>query len=129
MMPGPAVRARDSEFARLHLLFAARAGGVGQPGERYDAREFFRTSRLAFDSVATAGTPRRLVLKASRLQERQEDIDEEVMGPSAKAAFGAQTNHCLGTQTLAAGVYLVRVTCVQADGSEVSSIQKVAIIR
>ena len=54
-----------------------------------DAEAFFKTSRLAYDSVSVAGTPRRLVLKAGRLQERKADIDEEVMGPSAKAAFGA----------------------------------------
>ena len=46
-----------------------------------------KKNRIGFDSIHTTGTPRRLVLFTSGLPQRQEDIVQEVKGPSAKVAF------------------------------------------
>jgi glycyl-tRNA synthetase beta chain len=47
-------------------------------------------ARLSHGTIAVAGTPRRLVVAASNLAERQADSEEEAIGPSVKAAFDAQ---------------------------------------
>jgi glycyl-tRNA synthetase beta chain len=52
------------------------------------AEAFFKESRLDFAQVDVDGTPRRLVLRVSKLADRQPDRSEEVQGPSAKVAFG-----------------------------------------
>jgi glycyl-tRNA synthetase beta chain len=52
------------------------------------AEAFLHESRLKHGGVRTEGSPRRLTLIVSGLQERQEDRSEEAQGPSAKAAFG-----------------------------------------
>jgi glycyl-tRNA synthetase beta chain len=49
--------------------------------------EQVKKARLSFDSIHTTGTPRRLVLFASGLPQNQEDIVQEIKGPSAKVAF------------------------------------------
>lgn len=46
--------------------------------------------RLEHGPITVWGTPRRLVLRASAVAERQPDVDEEAMGPSVKAAFDAE---------------------------------------
>ncbi|HXY53480.1 MAG TPA: glycine--tRNA ligase subunit beta [Nitrospirota bacterium] len=51
-------------------------------------------------SIQTFGTPRRLVLFAPQLAERQQDISKEVVGPPKKVAFGAD-----GSPTKAATVF------------------------
>ena len=61
--------------------------------------EQVKKNRLSFDSIHTTGTPRRLVLFASGLPQRQEDIVQEVKGPSAKVAFdenGKPTKAAIG---------------------------------
>ncbi|MGR3302508.1 MAG: glycine--tRNA ligase subunit beta [Candidatus Scalindua sp.] len=61
--------------------------------------EQVKKNRLSFDSIHTTGTPRRLVLFASGLPQRQEDIIQEVKGPSAKVAFdenGKPTKAAIG---------------------------------
>jgi glycyl-tRNA synthetase beta chain len=58
-----------------------------------------KKNRIGFDSIHTTGTPRRLVLFASGLPRRQEDIVQEVKGPSAKVAFdenGKPTKAAIG---------------------------------
>ena len=50
------------------------------------------SSRLGYQEIRTAGTPRRLALFASGVREKQEDISVEVAGPPAKAAFDADGN-------------------------------------
>ncbi len=55
-----------------------------------EAGEFFRESRLSFGSIQADGTPRRLALMVSKLEEKQEAWAEDVMGPSARAAFDAE---------------------------------------
>jgi glycyl-tRNA synthetase beta chain len=49
-------------------------------------------ARLGHGSIWTAGTPRRLVVAASNVAERQADSEAEALGPSVKAAFDAQGN-------------------------------------
>lgn len=51
------------------------------------ARQAFGDWRLDYVSLAAYGTPRRLVLYASGVSERQHDLVEEVKGPARKAAF------------------------------------------
>ncbi len=43
--------------------------------------------RLEHGAVTAAGTPRRLMVCAKAVAERQEDLDEEVVGPPARVAF------------------------------------------
>ena len=52
------------------------------------AEAFLHEARLQHGAVRAEGTPRRLALMVACVQERQEDRSEEVLGPSAKAAFG-----------------------------------------
>jgi len=40
--------------------------------------------------IRTYGTPRRLILHASELDERQQDLSKEVVGPPKKVAFDAE---------------------------------------
>ncbi len=61
--------------------------------------EQVKKNRLNFDSIHTTGTPRRLVLFASGLPQNQEDIVQEIKGPSAKVAFdesGVPTKASIG---------------------------------
>ncbi|MGH7231565.1 MAG: glycine--tRNA ligase subunit beta [Nitrospiraceae bacterium] len=68
--------------------------GLREAGER-----LFKEHRLAHGTVRTLGTPRRLVLVADSLAERQTAVVKEVMGPSKAVAFdpsGAPTKAALG---------------------------------
>ena len=61
--------------------------------------EQVKKARLGIDSIHTTGTPRRLVLFASGLPQNQEDVIQEIKGPSAKVAFdesGAPTKASVG---------------------------------
>lgn len=58
-----------------------------------------RKNRLSFESLHTTGTPRRLVLFANGLPQKQENIVQEIKGPSAKVAFdegGLPTKAAIG---------------------------------
>jgi glycyl-tRNA synthetase beta chain len=57
--------------------------------ERALAREL-DAARLSHGAVRATGTPRRLVVAAANVAERQADSEEEAIGPSVKAAFDAQ---------------------------------------
>ncbi len=48
--------------------------------------------RLDHGPIATYGTPRRLVIIVNDVDDRQEDLVEEIKGPPAQAAFDAQGN-------------------------------------
>ncbi len=68
---------------------------------RHLAEAFFREHRILEGSkdVMVFGTPRRLVLTARALAEKQEDTVQEVIGPPKKAAFddqGGPTKAALG---------------------------------
>lgn len=45
---------------------------------------------LGHGAIRAIGTPRRLTLTVAGVEDRQPDVDEEVTGPSAKAAFDAE---------------------------------------
>ena len=48
--------------------------------------------RVAFESIETWGTPRRIVLSIKGLAETQANLEEEVRGPAVKAAYDADGN-------------------------------------
>lgn len=48
--------------------------------------------RIGFDEVVTYGTPRRIALVVKNLADKQADLEEEVKGPSVKAAFDKDGN-------------------------------------
>ena len=50
------------------------------------------TSNLAFDSITTFATPRRLTVMIRKLASRQEDQSKEVMGPPKQAGFDTDNN-------------------------------------
>ena len=52
----------------------------------------FTEIRINFKSLETYGTPRRLVLYVKALDEKQEDLETELKGPSKKAAYDAESN-------------------------------------
>jgi len=52
-------------------------------------RQCLGEASVVFGEVFTAGTPRRLVLAARDVAERQADRDEEVVGPPARIAFAS----------------------------------------
>lgn len=52
-----------------------------------NAQALFEKERLTYESLETYATPRRLVLDVKGLAELQEDLSEEVKGPSVKAAY------------------------------------------
>ena len=54
------------------------------------ARRLLAEQRLAFDTIRTLGTPRRLTLFVDGLAERQADVRREVIGPPKAAAFDAE---------------------------------------
>ena len=58
--------------------------------------------RLGFDRLWASGTPRRLVFVAHAVSEFQADLDETVMGPSARVAFDAEGNPSKAAMSFAA---------------------------
>jgi len=65
------------------------------------ARQALADHRIDFVSLATYGTPRRLVLYATGVAERQHDLMEEVKGPARKAAFDPDGNPTKAAQGFA----------------------------
>ncbi len=49
--------------------------------------------KLGYRSIKTMGTPRRFALLVTDLVEKQEDVKEELMGPSKKAGIDAEGNY------------------------------------
>lgn len=68
-----------------------------------EAEKLFAETRLDPRSVETHATPRRLVLFARGLPDRQEDRTEEVTGPPWKAAFDAAGNPTKAAEGFARG--------------------------
>lgn len=60
-------------------------------------------ARLDFESLNTYGTPRRIVLEIKDLALKQRDLEEEVRGPSSKAAFDKEGNPSKAAQGFARG--------------------------
>ena len=48
--------------------------------------------KLVFNKISTAGTPRRLTIFVDGIAETQENVEEEVLGPSCKIAFDDNNN-------------------------------------
>ncbi len=49
----------------------------------------FDELRIDYEDIDATGTPRRLVLLAKNVAEKQRDVEQEVMGPPARVAFDA----------------------------------------
>jgi glycyl-tRNA synthetase beta chain len=63
------------------------------------ARQSLEENRLSFGEIRTLGTPRRLVLLVQDLEEAQQPLSRQIVGPSARAAFdgeGKPTPSALG---------------------------------
>lgn len=56
------------------------------------AEAMLKDKRIAFESIKTCGTPRRLTLLVKGVAEQQEDLEELVKGPSKKAAYDENGN-------------------------------------
>ena len=54
--------------------------------------KFLKESRINFESIRSIGTPRRLALIATGVNESQEDVSIEKRGPSAKISFDENGN-------------------------------------
>jgi len=67
------------------------------------ATKQFNEQRIGFEEIATYGTPRRITLMVKGLADKQLDLEEEVKGPAAKAAFDADGNPTKAAQGFARG--------------------------
>lgn len=77
-------------------------------------------------AVRSMGTPRRMVLLASNLQDRQEDLDEQVLGPRVELAFdqeGKPTKACIGFAK-SKGVEVADLLKVDSDKGKVVAVQR-----
>jgi glycyl-tRNA synthetase beta chain len=54
------------------------------------ARQSLEENRLSFGEIRTLGTPRRLVLLVQDLEEAQQPLSRQIVGPSARAAFDGE---------------------------------------
>ncbi len=88
-------------------------GLTAQFGARIEAR--LADERMPVDTpVETFSTPRRLVVRAARVPERQTDVEDVVMGPPVSAAVGADG------QMTGAGIGFAR-----KQGVEPSALQRI----
>ena len=55
-------------------------------------KDKLKESRLNFNEVSATGTPRRLVLFVSQIDEKQDSVEKEIQGPSCKVAFDNDGN-------------------------------------
>ncbi len=94
-----------------------------QPALNFMAKrlaEELAASRLEYQEITSAGTPRRLALKVTGLVERQPDWREEVTGPPKKAAFdqdGNPTKAALGFAK-SRGIEIEDLKVVKTDKGE-----------
>lgn len=85
-----------------------------------------KDSRVAFDTIKTYGTPRRLILHLEGVAEKQEDLSEENIGPSKKVAFnddGVPTKACLGFAK-SQGVEVSELEIIETDKGEYIGVKK-----
>jgi len=77
-------------------------------------------ANLAFDTIVTAGTPRRLTVTVHGLADRQPDRSEEVVGPPRRAAFDDQGNPTPAALGFARskGISLEDTRIIQTDRGE-----------
>ncbi len=84
------------------------------------APAFFEALRLSHDTLKVYATPRRLVVYAHKLAERQPDLETEVKGPPARAAFDSEGNPTKAAQGFARGKGLdvADLRVAEIDGGE-----------
>ena len=76
--------------------------------------------------VRCMGTPRRLVLSASPVKAKQDDLDEELLGPRVEAAFdkaGKPTKACLGFAR-SKGVEVGDLLKIDSDKGQVVAVRR-----
>ena len=56
------------------------------------SEEIFKKNRISYDEIATYGTPRRLVLVAKGISEKQKDMVQEIKGPPKNVSFDKEGN-------------------------------------
>ena len=89
-------------------------GVLAQLKER--AEKAFQENRIAFASVRTLGTPRRMALLVKDLAEKQADVTSENRGPSVKIAFDADGKPTKAAQGFARGQHVAPEDLVEKDG-------------
>lgn len=89
-------------------------GVLAQLKER--AGKAFQENRIAFASVRTLGTPRRMALLVKDLAEKQADVTSENRGPSVKIAFDADGKPTKAAQGFARGQHVAPEDLVEKDG-------------
>ena len=89
-------------------------GVLAQLKER--AEKAFQENRIAFASVRTLGTPRRMALLVKDLAEKQADVTSENRGPSVKIAFDADGKPTKAVQGFARGQHVAPEDLVEKDG-------------
>jgi glycyl-tRNA synthetase len=84
------------------------------------APKFLTDLRLEHGDIQVLGTPRRLTILVDNLAPRQQDLEEEARGPSAKVAFDADGNPTKAAQGFARGkgVDVSALEVRQMDGGE-----------
>lgn len=80
------------------------------------AEKAFQENRIAFASVRTLGTPRRMALLVKDLAEKQADVTSENRGPSVKIAFDADGKPTKAAQGFARGQHVAPEDLVEKDG-------------
>ena len=89
-------------------------GVLAQLKER--AEKAFQENRIAFASVRTLGTPRRMALLVKDLAEKQADVTSENRGPSVKIAFDTDGKPTKAAQGFARGQHVAPEDLVEKDG-------------
>lgn len=66
-------------------------------------RQFLTDNHLNFEAIQAFSTPRRLAIYVTNLDEKQEDMEEEVKGPAKKIALDAEGNWSKAAQGFVRG--------------------------
>lgn len=80
------------------------------------AAKAFKEAHLSYGSIDTMGTPRRLTLLVSDLQDQADDVTEEHKGPSVQIAFDKEGNPTKAAIGFAKGKGLDVADLVTKDG-------------
>ena len=88
------------------------------------AGDMFAERRLAYESLRTIGTPRRVALLVTGLAERQEDVSTETRGPSVAIAFDAEGNPTKAGAGFARGQGIEPSALIQRDGYVYASVHE-----
>ncbi|SHK53851.1 glycine--tRNA ligase subunit beta [Tepidibacter formicigenes] len=59
---------------------------------RENTKKLLNENRISFENIKTYGTPRRLTLIVEGLNEKQNDLEEEIKGPAKRIAFDEDNN-------------------------------------